>query len=353
MRLTPAVAPRRARRRRSPSASGSSTCSASRRWYDAALVPARYQAIVLGARARTTDLDPALLAAVIYQESKFHADAESRSRRDRADAAPAGHRRRGSRVRTGGTQFRVADLYDPEINVRYGSWYLRHLLDKYGDERLALAAYNAGQKNVDRWRREGRGIHFPETRALREARRGPEGDLPASLWPSDLQRDTIMTFDRCQSDVIMMSPCRYTPHVEALQADLAAIAAVGRRRRRGGRRAAEPARLRASRGPPPARRARRRRRSRCASRCRPATSSCASPARSPSLVYVEDASPEPAPARTADGAPAARITLRLARVAQGGVEAAAAREGAVRQRLASSARSTAPSRRRRPCSEAA
>jgi soluble lytic murein transglycosylase len=50
------------------------------------------------------------------------------------------------------------------LNVRYGSWYLRHLLDKYEDEELALAAYNAGQANVDRWRKEGSGIAFPETR---------------------------------------------------------------------------------------------------------------------------------------------------------------------------------------------
>ena len=48
--------------------------------------------------------------------------------------------------------------------MRYGSWYLRHLLDKYGDEELALAAYNAGQANVDRWRARGDGIMFPETR---------------------------------------------------------------------------------------------------------------------------------------------------------------------------------------------
>jgi soluble lytic murein transglycosylase len=58
----------------------------------------------------------------------------------------------------------VQDLYTPEINVRYGSWYLRHLLDKYGDERSALAAYNAGQENVDEWRREGKRIAFAETR---------------------------------------------------------------------------------------------------------------------------------------------------------------------------------------------
>jgi soluble lytic murein transglycosylase len=47
--------------------------------------------------------------------------------------------------------------------VRYGSFYLRRLLRKYGDERLALAAYNAGQANVDRWIEEGGEIQFPET----------------------------------------------------------------------------------------------------------------------------------------------------------------------------------------------
>jgi len=72
---------------------------------------------------------------------------------------------KGIAIHTGGSKFRVEDLYDPEINVRYGAWYLRHLLEKYGDEQDALAAYNAGQDNVDRWRRAGEGIQFAETRA--------------------------------------------------------------------------------------------------------------------------------------------------------------------------------------------
>ena len=60
---------------------------------------------------------------------------------------------------------RQTDLLDPEINVRYGSWYLRHLLDRYDDDLpSALAAYHAGQGNVDAWRRRGVGIQFPETR---------------------------------------------------------------------------------------------------------------------------------------------------------------------------------------------
>jgi soluble lytic murein transglycosylase len=56
----------------------------------------------------------------------------------------------------------------PEINVRYGAWYLRNLLNRYGDERTALAAYHAGQGNVDRWRHDGVGIQFPETRSYVE-----------------------------------------------------------------------------------------------------------------------------------------------------------------------------------------
>ena len=65
---------------------------------------------------------------------------------------------------TGGSRFRLSDLTNPDINIRYGAWYLGHLLGKYGNERLALAAYNAGQDNVDRWQREHVGIQFGETK---------------------------------------------------------------------------------------------------------------------------------------------------------------------------------------------
>ena len=65
---------------------------------------------------------------------------------------------------TGGSRFRVSDLTNPDINIRYGAWYLGHLLDKYGNERLALAAYNAGEDNVDRWEKAHEGIQFSETR---------------------------------------------------------------------------------------------------------------------------------------------------------------------------------------------
>jgi soluble lytic murein transglycosylase len=127
-------------------------------WWERLWYPLRYDAIIRG-HARNYRLPPELLAAVVYQESKFHADAHSSSGAiGLMQLLPA--TAEGIALHTGGARFRVADLYDPELNVRYGAWYLRHLLDRYGDERTALAAYNAGQQNVDRWRRDSRGIPF-------------------------------------------------------------------------------------------------------------------------------------------------------------------------------------------------
>jgi soluble lytic murein transglycosylase len=131
-------------------------------WYERFWYPLRYGEIVRG-HARNYHLDPALLAAVIYQESKFKANARSeRGAIGLMQLLP--ETAKGIATRTGGSRFRVSDLYDPEINVRYGAWYLRHLIDKYGSERTALAAYNAGQANVDSWRARGLGVQFGETR---------------------------------------------------------------------------------------------------------------------------------------------------------------------------------------------
>jgi soluble lytic murein transglycosylase len=132
-------------------------------WYARLWYPLRYSTIVRGHAAHYR-LDPALLAAVIETESKFNADAHS-------SAGAVGLMQltpstaKGIAQYTGGHDFHVSDLTNPEINVRYGAWYLRHLLDRYGQqERLALAAYNAGEDNVDRWQREHVGIQFSETR---------------------------------------------------------------------------------------------------------------------------------------------------------------------------------------------
>ena len=132
-------------------------------WFDRIRYPLHYSEFVR-VHARQHRLDPAFLAAVIYQESKFDSHAKSASgAMGLMQLTPS--TARGIAIRTGGNAFRTEDLYDPDINIRYGSWYLDHLFQKYGSERLVLAAYNAGQGNVDEWRRNNEPIQFSETRA--------------------------------------------------------------------------------------------------------------------------------------------------------------------------------------------
>jgi len=131
-------------------------------WYARLWYPLDYATIVR-VHARENGLDPALLAAVIETESKFDANA-------RSDAGAVGLMQltpttaKGIAEYTHGTRFRLSDLTNPDINVRYGAWYLHRLMAKYGNERLALAAYNAGEENVDRWQAAHEGIQFAETR---------------------------------------------------------------------------------------------------------------------------------------------------------------------------------------------
>jgi soluble lytic murein transglycosylase len=132
-------------------------------WYERIRYPLHYSEFVR-VHARQHDLDPAFLAAVIYQESKFDAHAQSSSgAMGLMQLTP--ETARGIAIRTHGSAFRTSDLDDPDINIRYGSWYLDNLFKKYGSERLVLAAYNAGQGNVDRWRANGQPIQFAETKA--------------------------------------------------------------------------------------------------------------------------------------------------------------------------------------------
>jgi len=131
-------------------------------FYLRARYPLEYEHIVRG-HAANHDLDPALVAAVVYVESRFDPNARSSSgaiglMQLLPDTA------KGIALRTGGDRFVVADLRDPEINIRYGTWYLDHLRDRYGDAKLALAAYHAGPGSVDHWRAEGLAIPFAATR---------------------------------------------------------------------------------------------------------------------------------------------------------------------------------------------
>ncbi len=125
-------------------------------------LPLRHEDIIRQ-QAADKDLDPSLIAGVIYVESRFRDQTSVAGAKGLMQILPstADYIARKS----GGVAFVQGDLATPQINIAYGSWYLRHLLDKYdGSERWALAAYNAGQTNVDGWLADGRGIRFSETR---------------------------------------------------------------------------------------------------------------------------------------------------------------------------------------------
>ncbi len=128
---------------------------------EAVLLPLRHDDIIRQ-QAEDKDLDAALIAGVIFAESHFrdqtsHAGAKGLMQLmpDTADYIAQ---------KSGGTRFVQGDLADPQVNIAYGSYYLRYLLDKYeGREVLALAAYNAGQGNVDRWLANAGGAHLKPT----------------------------------------------------------------------------------------------------------------------------------------------------------------------------------------------
>ena len=133
-------------------------------WYLRSRYPLEYEQVIRS-HAAERDLDPAFVAAVVYAESRFDPNA-------RSYAGAVGLMQILPETaefiarKTGGTEFIEADLRDPDINVRYGTWLLRYLRDSYdGDVELALAAYHAGPASVDRWLADGSGIAFPETRA--------------------------------------------------------------------------------------------------------------------------------------------------------------------------------------------
>ena len=145
-------------------------------WADKAVqeirLPLRHDDIIRQ-QAEDKNLDPALIAGVIYVESRFRDQTSHAGAKGLMQIMP----RTADYIaqKSGGTQFEQGDLADPQINISYGSWYLRYLLDHYhGNTILALAAYNAGEGKVDEWWRTAadRGerfrvadhIPFPETR---------------------------------------------------------------------------------------------------------------------------------------------------------------------------------------------
>ena len=130
-------------------------------------LPLRHDDIIRQ-QAAEKDLDPALIAAVIFAESKFRSNERSNAgARGLMQVTP--RTARAIARESGGTEFVVGDLTDPDINIRYGTFHLHDLLDAYGGNLVAaLAAYNAGSGNVDEWggaELEPDDIAFAETQA--------------------------------------------------------------------------------------------------------------------------------------------------------------------------------------------
>ena len=138
-------------------------------------LPLRYQDVIRQ-EAADKHLDPAFIAAVIYAETKFYPRTSSTGAEGLMQIEPATALFLAKR--SGATTFTTADLATPEVNIAYGSYYLRYLLDHYHQNKvLALAAYNGGITNVDRWEAAAQGqghsltvseIPFPETQAYVE-----------------------------------------------------------------------------------------------------------------------------------------------------------------------------------------
>ena len=146
-------------------------------WADKAVqelqLPLRHEDVIRQ-QADDKNLDPTLIAGVIYVESRFRDQTSHAGAKGLMQLMPSTADYIAEK--SGGTRFVQGDLADPQINISYGSWYLRYLLQRYhGNEALALAAYNAGEGKVDEWWRAaaddgerfrvGAHIPFPETRA--------------------------------------------------------------------------------------------------------------------------------------------------------------------------------------------
>jgi soluble lytic murein transglycosylase len=125
---------------------------------------------IIRQQAHEKGVDAALIAAVIDTESKFSDAESSAGARGLMQITPEAAK--FIEKQSGGTTFKLNDLSDPEINIRYGTFLLKELLERYeGDEAAALAAYNAGPGNADKWGGAGLSVDeipFPETRAYVE-----------------------------------------------------------------------------------------------------------------------------------------------------------------------------------------
>ena len=112
-------------------------------------LPLRHEDIIRQ-QAVDKDVDASLIAAVIYAESRFEDQTSKAGARGLMQITPA-TAREIERL-SGGSTFKLKDLSDPDINIRYGTFYLHELLIRFdGNVVAALAAYNAGPTQAEEW----------------------------------------------------------------------------------------------------------------------------------------------------------------------------------------------------------
>ncbi len=103
------------------------------------------------ANAKIYNLDPYLVASVIWVESKFDANAESQKGAvGLMQIMPETGEWIAGKMEDSG--FTADDLRNPKTSILYGCWYLGYLDSRFfGDQTLVLAAYNGGPGRVDDW----------------------------------------------------------------------------------------------------------------------------------------------------------------------------------------------------------
>ena len=112
-----------------------------------------YYADTITAYADAQELDPALVAAVILCESSYDPKAESRlGARGLMQIMPDTAEWVAHKLGEDGADYSFDNLYDPQTNIRFGTWYLGYLSRRFnGDATKIVCAYHAGQGNVDSW----------------------------------------------------------------------------------------------------------------------------------------------------------------------------------------------------------
>ncbi len=113
------------------------------------LYPVRYWDMV-ERYSKDHEVDPYIVVALIRQESTF--DPRARSRAGARGLMQIMPRTGRTLARQHRQRYNTRDLYDPEINIRYGTHYLKEVLDRFGGRvDYALASYNAGPHRVKAW----------------------------------------------------------------------------------------------------------------------------------------------------------------------------------------------------------